>query len=87
MKRIWIAIGLAVVLVVIGAASVTARQQHPISFRGTVHVVQPGESLWKIVRAAYPSGDPRSGIDAVRQANHLRSSSVSAGQRLLLPSR
>ncbi|GAC1410153.1 MAG: hypothetical protein NVSMB57_03610 [Actinomycetota bacterium] len=89
MKKAWIAAAiatvLAVLILVIGAAPGTARQRHAEPFRGSVQVVQPGESLWSVIHQAYPSGDPRESIDRVKRANHLRQSSLTPGQRLLLP--
>lgn len=85
MKRLWIALFLTVAIVIGGAANVTARQSHPAPFRGTTHVVQPGESLWSIASAAYPGGDLRREIARIKKASKLRSSTVFPGQALLLP--
>jgi Tfp pilus assembly protein FimV len=48
-------------------------------------VVQPGESLWAIARAAAPHRDPRVMVEDIRQLNALRGAGVQAGQQLLLP--
>lgn len=85
LRRIWIPALLVIGIIIGGAANVTARQSHPAPFRGTIHVVEPGENLWEIVRGAYPGEDPREKIRLVRRANRLRSSSISPGQRLRLP--
>ncbi len=87
MRRIWIAIVLAVGILITGAANVTARQNHPAPFRGSVHVVKSGETLWGIVKGAYPRVDPREAIDRVRRANRLPGGAIRPGQRLLLPAR
>jgi LysM repeat protein len=85
MKRIWIAGMLAAGIIIGGAANVTARQSHPTPFRGTTHVVQPGESLWTIAKEEYKDVDLREQIAEIKKANKLRSSSIVPGQRLLLP--
>lgn len=87
MRRIWVPAMLVAGLIIGGAANVTARQSHPTPFRGTIHVVEPGENLWQIVRAEYPGRDPREAIVRVRKENRLRSSSITPGQKLRLPAR
>lgn len=48
-----------------------------------VHIVQPGETLWSIVRSSGVSGDPRPVIDRLEaQLNHQP---LQAGQRLVMP--
>jgi LysM repeat protein len=49
------------------------------------HVVLPGETLWGIAAALDPSADPRDTIVQIVEANHLPSSAIWAGQRLVLP--
>jgi Tfp pilus assembly protein FimV len=48
-------------------------------------VVQPGESLWAIARAAAPHRDPRVMVEVIRELNALPGAGVEAGQQLLLP--
>ncbi len=48
-------------------------------------VVQPGETLWGIARAAAPDRDPRVTIGAIRDLNALPSAEIQSGQVLLLP--
>jgi hypothetical protein len=48
-----------------------------------IHVVQPGETLWSIVRGTGGSGDPRPVID--RLEHQLRGRPLQVGQRLVLP--
>jgi LysM repeat protein len=48
-------------------------------------VVQPGDTLWSIAAAHYPSDDPRARVDDIERTNHLPDPIVHAGQRLLLP--
>ncbi|MGH2830814.1 MAG: LysM peptidoglycan-binding domain-containing protein [Actinomycetota bacterium] len=85
MRRIFVPAALALGIMLGTAANVTARQAHKSPFRGTVHVVSPGENLWGIVREAYPGKDPREQIVLVRRANRLRSATITPGQRLRLP--
>lgn len=85
MKRIWFAVPLAAGILIGSAANVTARQRHPAPFRGVVHVVEPGETLWKIAKRAYPGADPREGIVRIKQANRLGSGTIRPGQRLRVP--
>jgi LysM repeat protein len=48
-----------------------------------VHVVQPGESLWSIVRSSGVSGDPRPVVDHLEA--ELDHQPLQVGQRLVLP--
>jgi hypothetical protein len=48
-------------------------------------VVQPGDSLWSIAAAHYPSDDVRVRVDDIEQANGLRSPVIEVGQTLHLP--
>jgi hypothetical protein len=47
--------------------------------------VQPGETLWAVAQRIAPANDPREVIAQIRRINHLHSSSLQAGQQLLLP--
>jgi len=48
------------------------------------YVVQPGDTLWSIAAARY-AGDPREGVWELQQRNHLLGTTISPGQRLVLP--
>jgi hypothetical protein len=48
-----------------------------------VHVVQPGETLWSIVRDTGGSGDPRPEVD--RLARQIGGRPLQVGERLVLP--
>jgi len=48
-----------------------------------VYVVQPGDTLWSIVRAATGKGDPRPEVDSL--ALQLDGHALQPGQRLVLP--
>ena len=86
MKRIWLVVPLAAGILIGGAANVTARQDHVAPFRGTVHSVRPGETLWEIAKDAYPNRDPRDAVARLKAENKLRSSAVVPGQKLRIPS-
>lgn len=61
-------------------------QGRPESLRHVV--VQPGDSLWSIARAANPAADPRDTIAALRELNGLdESDRLVAGRSLTLPPR
>jgi LysM repeat protein len=48
-------------------------------------VVQPGDTLWAIAAAHYPSDDVRSRVDDIERANGLQSPVIQAGETLRLP--
>ena len=48
-------------------------------------VVQPGETLWVIAERLDPTTDPRETVARIVAMNDLPSSSVLAGQELLIP--
>ena len=48
-------------------------------------VVQPGDTLWSIAAARYPSDDVRARVDGIEQANGLQSPLIEAGEILKLP--
>jgi LysM repeat protein len=48
------------------------------------YVVQRGDTLWSIAAGSY-GGDPRAAVWRIRQRNGLEGSSISPGQRLVLP--
>jgi hypothetical protein len=52
---------------------------------GRAYVVHPGDSLWSIVQATRPSGDPRPEVD--RLAAQLDGRPLQPGQVLQLPGR
>ena len=49
---------------------------------GTVHVVQPGDTVWSIARRLQPDGDVRGLVDRIVARNG--GATVTAGQRLVL---
>jgi LysM repeat protein len=48
------------------------------------YIVQPGDTLWSIAAARY-AGDPREGVWELQQRNRLLGTTISPGQRLVLP--
>ena len=48
-------------------------------------VVQAGENLWQIAKAIAPGTDPRETVTLIRELNALDSSTVVAGQSILVP--
>ncbi len=50
------------------------------------HVVQPGDTLWRLAEAHAPAGnDVRATIDQIKELNGLESSSLMVGDLLMLP--
>ena len=75
---------LAVLLLIIAfAVGVVAR---PSGGAGTPvgYVVKPADTLWSIAATHYV-GDPRQGIRELQRRNHLHSTTLVPGQRLVLP--
>ena len=50
-------------------------------------VVLPGESLWSIAEVVAQGGSIRSVVEAIMAVNHLASADVSAGTKLMVPTR
>jgi hypothetical protein len=72
-------VALAAALAVGLAARPSGSAGKPVSY-----VVQPSDTLWSIATSHYP-GDPREGIWKLQHRNHLRSTLLVPGQRLVLP--
>jgi LysM repeat protein len=49
-----------------------------------VYVVQPGDTLWSIASESY-AGDPREGVWKLQRRNELLGTTISPGQKLVLP--
>ena len=49
-----------------------------------LYVVQPGDTLWSIAAERY-AGDPREGIWKLQRRNHLAGTTITPGERLVLP--
>jgi nucleoid-associated protein YgaU len=52
---------------------------------GASVVVQPGDTLWTIASARYPSDDTRARVDEIERLNNLSSPLIEAGETLRLP--
>ena len=48
------------------------------------YVVRPGDTLWSIAAARY-AGDPREGIWKLQRRNDLVGTTITPGERLVLP--
>ena len=48
-------------------------------------VVQPGDTLWSIAAAHYPSDDVRVRIEDIERANSLEGPTIEPGETLRLP--
>ena len=51
----------------------------------TTVVVQPGDTIWSIAAANYPSDDVRARVDDIERANGLSGAHIEAGETLRLP--
>ena len=67
-----------------GSQAATATGTGPALQQTTV---QPGETLWTVARRIAPQNDTRAVVEQIRRINHLPSSTLRAGQQLLLPVR
>ena len=52
--------------------------------KAQVYVVQPGDTLWAIAADRY-AGDPREGVWKLQQRNQLLGTTITPGQKLVLP--
>ncbi len=50
-----------------------------------VHVVVPGETLWRIAQSEHPGGDLRVEVAKIMSFNHLSTATVVPGQAIRLP--
>ena len=51
----------------------------------TTVVVQPGDTIWSIAVAHYPSDDVRARVDDIERSNGLSGAHIEAGETLRLP--
>ena len=65
------------------AVGLAARTTHGAGPERT-YVVRPADTLWSIAARTY-AGDPRQGVWELQQRNHLRSTTLTPGERLVLP--
>jgi LysM domain-containing protein len=52
--------------------------------RAQAYVVRPGDTLWSIAAARY-AGDPREGVWKLQRRNDLAGTTITPGERLVLP--
>jgi LysM repeat protein len=52
--------------------------------KARVYVVQPDDTLWSIASERY-AGDPREGVWKLERRNRLLGTTISPGQKLVLP--
>ena len=52
--------------------------------RAQLYVVRQGDTLWSIAAARY-AGDPREGVWKLQRRNDLAGTTISPGERLVLP--
>jgi len=52
--------------------------------KAEVYVVQPYDTLWSIASSRY-AGDPREGVWKLQRRNQLAGTTISPGQKLVLP--
>jgi LysM repeat protein len=74
---------LVVLAVAALAVGIVARTSHGAGPERT-YVVKPADTLWAIAARAY-GGDPREGVWELEQRNHLRSTTLVPGEKLVLP--
>ncbi|HZK73979.1 MAG TPA: LysM peptidoglycan-binding domain-containing protein [Clostridia bacterium] len=78
----WAVILVAVACVSLGLSKVALGEARPMDV--TV-VVRPGDTLWGIAAARYPSDDVRVRVDEIERLNGLRSPKIEVGETLQLP--
>jgi LysM repeat protein len=71
-----------VLLLTVLAVGLAARSSHGAGPERT-YVVKPSDTLWTIAARNY-GGDTREGVWKLEQRNHLRSSTLTPGQVLVL---
>jgi hypothetical protein len=74
---------IAVTLLAVLVYAVAARSSSGAGHE-RIYVVKPYDTLWSIASTQY-QGDPRSAIWKLRERNHLISSVLRPGQRLVVP--
>jgi hypothetical protein len=76
---------LAAALLVFSWGRASATGSAPRTSVVTETTVAPGESLWAVSQRVWPGSDPRDGVRALTEANHLSEGSVlQAGTTLQL---
>jgi nucleoid-associated protein YgaU len=78
----WALVMVALVCVSIGLSKVALGDTPPVI---TTVVVQPGDTLWGIAAARYPTDDVRVRVDEIERLNGLHSPEIEVGEALRLP--
>jgi LysM repeat protein len=78
----WAMVMVALVAVTVGLSKVALGDGRPVD--ATV-VVQPGDTLWDIAAARYPTDDVRVRVDEIEKLNGLHSPKIEVGETLQLP--
>ena len=68
-----------------GGEALASRSASAPAGEFTTVLVEPGDSLWSIALEVAPTSDPRDVVDEIVRLNALGSSSVTAGQRIAIP--
>lgn len=80
------ALASAALLLLLLAPSYASAGTDPLQGPGLESVtVQPGQSLWQVADQAQPERDQRAVVAEIVELNDLDSSSIVAGQRILVP--
>lgn len=66
-----------------GGGAIATSDATSVSFEYVT--VSSGESLWDIAESVAPNADPRDVVSEIMSLNQLQTSSISAGQRLAIP--
>jgi nucleoid-associated protein YgaU len=78
----WALVLLAVACVSVGLSKVALGDAPPVI---ATMVVEPGDTLWGIAAARYPSDDVRVRVDEIERLNGLHSPKIEVGETLRLP--
>lgn len=78
---------LIITLVVVGAKLITNNSSVSMAgfeYADTQIIVQPGDTLWSIVKDQMPNEDPRDVVGTIRELNRLETANIYPGQVLTL---
>jgi Tfp pilus assembly protein FimV len=78
-------VALGVAIVMGGSSALASRDAGVPAGSFTTITVSAGDSLWSIAQDVAPHSDPRDVVDSIVRLNALDGVSVSAGQRLAIP--
>jgi LysM repeat protein len=78
----WALVMLALAALSVGLSKVALGDTPPVI---ATMVVEPGDTLWGIAAARYPSDDVRVRVDEIERLNGLHSPSIQIGETLRLP--